>query len=65
MATRGWVAVNVFWLVNQQGQEEDFKLVSPFLQPPDLQLCPHSTAIPAKNAEKSPDPIHVSNKKGN
>ena len=59
MSTRGWVTVNVFWLVNK-GLEE-VRLV-----PPDvtqkLELCPHASSLHKKQqTDKVPPPVHVSN----
>ena len=57
MSTRGWVTVNVYWLVNR-GPEE-VKLVPPS-KAPQLQLCPHAFACRRQNVERVPDPVHVS-----
>lgn len=61
MSTRGWVTVNVFWLVTK-GQE-DIKLVSPE-SVQGLQLCPHASSLQKRTSvDKVPQPVHVSYKK--
>ena len=57
-STRGWVTVNVFWLI-QKGLEE-VRLV-----PPDtkqtIELCPTASSLHKKlQTDKVPPPVHVS-----
>ena len=57
MSTRGWVTVNVFWVVTR-GQDE-FRLVPPEFSE-KFQLCPHASSFHKTEADKVPPPIHVS-----
>ena len=58
MSTRGWVTVNVFWLVTKG--HEDIKLVSPE-SVQGLQLCPHASSLQKRiSVDKVPQPVHVS-----
>lgn len=57
-STRGWVTVNVFWLVHK-GPEE-VKLVPPDISH-QLELCPHASSLHKKSqTDKVPPPVHVS-----
>ena len=59
MSTRGWVTVNIYWVVSR-GQDE-YRIL------PDnsekFQLCPHASSFHKTDADKVPQPIHVSKTK--
>ena len=57
-STRGWVTVNVFWLVHKG--PEVVKLVPPDISH-QLELCPHASSLHKKSqTDKVPPPVHVS-----
>ena len=59
MSTRGWVTVNVFWLINKEINEEQQKI--PFTGTQNLKLSPFASAILAKQERDSaPASVHVS-----
>ena len=57
MSTRGWVTVNVYWLINR-GPEE-IKLVPPQTVQ-KLELQPHASSLRKRvSVDKVPLPVHV------
>ena len=57
MSTRGWVTVNVFWVVHR-GLDE-VRLIPPETDQL-LQLCPHASSLHKQIADNIPPPTHVS-----
>ena len=58
MSTRGWVTVNICWVITR-GQDE-FRIVPPEQSSEKFQLCPHASSFHKTEADKIPNPIHVS-----
>ena len=59
MSTRGWVTVNVFWLINKEINEEQQTI--PFTGTQNLKLSPFASAILGKQERDSaPASVHVS-----
>ena len=58
MSTRGWVTVNIYWVITR-GQDE-FRIVPPEQSSEKFQLCPHASSFHKTEADKIPNPIHVS-----
>ena len=59
MSTRGWVTVNIFWLINKEINEEQQSI--PFTGTQNLKLSPFASAILAKQVpDSAPASVHVS-----
>ena len=58
MSTRGWVTVNVFWLVNKAPKDD---YLGPHIGRDQLELCPLASGILSKHErDVIPASVHVS-----
>ena len=58
MSTRGWVTVNVFWLVNKEPKDD---YLGPHIGRDQLELCPLASGILSKHErDVLPASVHVS-----